>query len=392
MANQWETEAANNAANNAAQNAYNQGMLELGNQKLAFDKAKQAWQETMDKAGLTGTFDGMPTQAALQFGAEQFGIWGAPQQGQETLASKQQTFSQGLSNAALYGQNVGPGGAAAGQQTLGGLAEQRAAQAQQQSQAQQYLSLLSSLRGPADWAKYQQVLGSTPGGMRDLVGAAMGQYVPGGGATTGYQPEAASLQSMMGQITGQGYNPAAAGQPLNMPNVYAQNSQGMYAQQPQQQQMTPMQQQVQQMFQPPAGTQAQPQMQNMRYTQGGAPAPNTTEQMLQASVNPAYKQQLQQQQQPAQQTMQLLQAQGNGTNMMGAQQPGQPPANQMNLPAPNQIAAQSWNNLAPSQKEMLMGQYEAQGWHKPDVEALRNQALPKHAANAPTAGTFRLRS
>jgi hypothetical protein len=39
----------------------------------------------------------------------------------------------------------------------------------------------------------------------------------------------------------------------------------------------------------------------------------------------------------------------------------------------------------------MLGDYEAQGWYKPDVEALFNQSLPKYAANAPTAGTFRLR-
>src|SRR5262245_62421119 len=73
-----------------------------------------------------------------------------------------------------------------------------------QQQAQSYLNLLSGLRGPADWAKYQQVLGATPGGMRDLVSAAMGQYMPGGGATTGVQPQAASLQTLQQQVAGGG--------------------------------------------------------------------------------------------------------------------------------------------------------------------------------------------
>ena len=407
-ANQWEVDAARQSANDAAQNAYNQGMLELGRQDLAFKKAQQAWKETMEKAGLTGTFEGAPTQAALQYGAEAFGVWGAPQQGQTTLSKQQQDWAQAAQNAAMYGSNVGQGGPAAGTLTLGGAEqqftqglrtqqEQRAAQQQQQAQAQAYLQLLSSLRGPADWAKYQQVLGSTPGGMRDLVGAAMGQYVPGGGATTGYAPEAVSLQSMMGQVSGQGYNPAAAGQPLNTPNVYGQNSAGMYAQQP-------YANQIQQMFQPPPGTQAAAtqaapaaQVQYsptdtgsmVNYSGYGNPAAQT-QAMLQGQTNPqAYAQQAMQQ--PQQQNNQALNAQGGGTNTMGAQPAGQPQANQMNLPAPNQIAAQSWNNLAPSQRDMLMGQYEAQGWHKPDVEALRQQALPKYAANAPTAGTFRLR-
>jgi hypothetical protein len=39
----------------------------------------------------------------------------------------------------------------------------------------------------------------------------------------------------------------------------------------------------------------------------------------------------------------------------------------------------------------MKGQWESQGWYKPDVEALMNQALPKYATNAPSAGTWRLR-
>jgi hypothetical protein len=166
-------------------------------------------------------------------------------------------------------------------QWLRAAQEARANQSAQQQTAQNYLTLLSNLRGPADWAKYQQVLGSTPGGMRDLTAAAMGQYIPGGGATTGVQPQAANLNTLQQQVAGQ---PAA----------------------------------------------------------------------------------------------------GNGTNLGGADQ------NQMNLPAPNQFAPQTWKALAPSQQQMVLGQYESQGWYKPDVEALMNQGLPKYASNAPTAGTWRL--
>ena len=91
------------------------------------------------------------------------------------------------------------------------------------------------------------------------------------------------------------------------------------------------------------------------------------------------------QQQQAQPTPdQQQQAQGGGTNMYGGQQ------QQYNLPAPNQIAAQSWNNMAPSQQQMLLGQYEANGWDKNDVQALYNQALPKYAQNQGGAGTWRL--
>src|SRR5262252_9580202 len=97
-------------------------------------------------------------------------------------------------------------------------------QAQQAQLAQQntqnYLQLLSNLRGPADWAKYQQVLGATPQGMRDLTAAAMGQYIPGGGATTGQQPQAANLQTLQQQVAGNGGG--AGAQPGSQDNPLGQ--------------------------------------------------------------------------------------------------------------------------------------------------------------------------
>jgi hypothetical protein len=291
------TDVFRKAADDAARDAYNQGMLRNEGEKLALERAKQAWLETYQKAELTGMYEGQFTMPTQQWQAETFGTWGAPGQGQQTQSAQQQAWEQAWRNAQTYGQYYGVGQApATGTSTqaaqeqqytqwLRAAQEARANQAQQQQTAQNYLKLLSELRGPADWAKYQQVLGATPGGMRDLTAAAMGQYIPGGGATTGQQPQAVNLQTMQQQIQGQ----------------------------------------------------------------------------------------------------------GGGTNMMGADQAqaGQPAMGQ--LPAPNQIAPQSWKNLAPSQQQMIMGEYEAQGWHKPDVEALFAQSLPKYATNAPTAGTFRLR-
>jgi hypothetical protein len=455
-------------AKQEADNAYNNSVLQGQSQDRALNAAKFAWQQTMDKAGLTGKFEGewtIPTQMGF---AQTFGSWGAPTAGQKTQSMLGQEFGQGATNAQMYGQYYAPGtGPQAGQQTLGGIRQEAdigaqnaglfgswgtpqagqrtlsaeeqaftqdlrnkqfglAEQGQQQNTAQNYLQLLASLRGPADWAKYQEVLGSTPGGMRDLVGAAMGQYVPGGGATTGVRPQAANLQTMMAQVNGQPITPGMTGGQMQMPQ-----SLGM----PQQQ--TPMSAAQQQQFggpQPsvgsnPQGTQPQPQQAAQQWD----PA-----RMAQYQTDPQrqayYQQQLQQaqgQQQggytPMQQSVaqmfqpsaggvnangeqtalrdygaseamraqgaynnQQLNAMGNGTNTMGAQQPGQPQANQMNLPAPNQIAAQSWKNMAPSQQQMLLGAYESQGWHKPDVQALYEQSLPKYAGNAPSAGTFKL--
>src|SRR5215471_1070784 len=372
------------------------------------------------------------SNAVAQFNKEH------PAQAQQTLAGQQQQFMQGLQTEQ----------------------EARAAQAQQQSQAMGYLNLLSNLRGPADWAKYQQVLGSTPGGMRDLVAAAMGQYVPGGGATTGVAPQAASLQSMMAQVGGYDYSGQGGGQ-LNTPSVYQGG--GTYQPQP----STPTwEQKAWAQQQGAAGApQTLGQQQNAQGTaawnmegnlQGGAPAqwtantyggagtgwnaanatrPGATSseqltggayrtampssghggQIWQGPKSGSAWDQYSQQQQaqnaaagnfgvaqnmpqtqqawgtgigtsPNQQmtSNQYVQATGNGTNMYGGQQ------QQYNLPAPNQISSQSWNNFTPSQQQMLLGQYEAAGWDKNDVQALYNQSLPKYGTNTSTAGTWRL--
>jgi hypothetical protein len=249
-----------------------------------------------------------------------YGSNAAPGANQQTLAAQNQYFQQAAQEAGLTGWYNAPGSTATtganptpgqGQQTLAAQ-NQYWNQAFQQGQANQtntqaYLNILANLRGPADWAKYQQVLGSTPGGMRDLYAAAMGQYVPGGGATTGVNPQAANLQTLREQVGGYTSNP---GQPQQPGQVWGSGI-GTGAQQ-----MTPDQAQ---------------------------------------------------------------QATGNGTNMYGS-----------NMPAPNQISAQSWNNFTPSQQQMFLGMYENQGWDKGDVEALYKQSLPKYGTNTATAGTWRM--
>jgi hypothetical protein len=260
-----------------------------------------------------------------------YGGYGMPTEGQQTLGAQQQYWQQGFSQsqADIAQQNW-----------------QKAFQAQQGQNVQQntlaYLQQLASLRGPADWAKYQQVLGSTPQGMRDLYSAAMGQYIPGGGATSGVAPQAADLSTMQQQMAGgQGY---------------AQQQGGYYPPNNQQNQMLA------------SGNQ---QYQNQMLASGGyrnAALPNGGNTGMSGD----------------QMSAQSVQATGNGTNMYGG------PQQQYNLPAPNQISNQAWNNMAPSQQQMLFGMYEANGWDKGDVEALRQQSLPKYGTNNATAGTWRL--
>ena len=421
--------AATNKAQQAAQAAYQAGMLGNQGEYLALARAQFAWQQEMDKAGLTGMYQGAYTMPTQQWFAGSFGSWGTPQAGQQTLEGQAQQFGQGLQAAQFQAQ------------------QQQAAQ----QNAQAYLQLLSQLRGPADWAKYQQVLGSTPGGMRDLVAAAMGQYVPGGGATTGVSPEAVSLQSMMGQVGGQPWGPAQGLQlpgTIASPTPYSPTQPGAPGSVPPGTPGAPVAQGGPSANRPifdQAGGAGQQLGGNpfVGYERGTAPQQPvgnvTSLGTTTGYYNPAMGGGAPGGQFGAQGSSfadQFRAAMGGGggaggggqtmyfnPNQVGGAAPGGqlapgglqlpprggegPPPQQpgtgtqqeamggganifSRLPAPNQIAPQSWKNLAPSQQQMLLGGWESQGWDKNDVTALFNQSLPRYAANAPTAGTWRM--
>jgi hypothetical protein len=468
------------AANLAAQQAYNRARLNLETEQMALNKAQQAWTEQYQTAQLTGFFQGAPTLAARQFAAQTFGANEMPAAGQTTLDLEQQRWAQAQGLANAFGTWYRPGtqpvpgqttlqqqaqafaqGAAQFQQqralfeeALNAQREARMAQGQQQEQAQAYLNLLSGLRGPADWAKYQQVLGATPGGMRDLVAASMGQYLPGGGATTGMQPTPVSLQSMYQDVSGQPWMGGAAawggqpggtggmwnwgamqGSPITQvttganPTVQIAGPGGLtpeaisriqqaaterWGQSAWQQGLfedliargTPIERAVQlasvnatdlkttQEVINAAGINATVVGGQVPQAAGAPGSPTST------SLNPWYVP-------PGGTAQQGLNPYFFSTGGTVGGQPLQPggavptggtqptasfPAPQTlgGLPMPNQIAPQTWRNLAPSQQQLLVGAYEAQGWHPQDVLALFSQSLPRYATNAPMAGTFRL--
>lgn len=135
---------------------------------------------------------------------------------QETMAAQNQYFNQAQQYAQTYGQYYAPSAPGqtaqagtnapqAGQQTLAGqqqaFSQNLQTQQFQQSAAQSYLGLLSQLQGPADYGQYLKVLGSTPSGIQGLVGAAAGNYIPGGGSS-GTAPQAQTLQNLVGAATG----------------------------------------------------------------------------------------------------------------------------------------------------------------------------------------------
>lgn len=224
-----------NAAQQAAYQAYLNAKLNLDTDDLAFRKATQAFSEKIQAAALTGTYEGAPTQAAQQ----------------------QQASITGMYN---------------------GMPTEQAREANNKT-ALDYLNLISAQKGPQDYGTYLRTLGSTPGGLRDLVASAAGQYVPASGATTGVVPTPASLGGLV--------NAAATG----------------------------------------------------------------------ASGQTTY-------------------------------------ASYMNdiagLPAPNQIAPASWNAYTQSQKDMLLGAYQSQGWNPKDVQDLYAQSLPRYAYAGGTTGTVKL--
>jgi hypothetical protein len=264
------------------------------------------------------------------------GTWNPNPQGTptETQAAQQQYFNQAQQLAQTYGQYYSPntpGGAAqggvnapqAGQQTLAGqqqgFTENLQTQQFQQQSAQQYLQLLSQLQGPADYGQYLKVLGSTPGGIQNLVGAAAGQYLPGGGSS-GTAPQGQTLGNLVGAATGYGQQ-SAAQQNYNQLMGATSGQAG-------------------------TGT-------------GASTAPNYTGQ------------------------------QGTGSASPGGMNYNDFMATAQGLPAPSQIAPQSFNAMAPSQQQMLGSMYSNLGYAKGDINALYQQSLPKYAAGS-SSGNFRL--
>ena len=63
-----------------------------------FEDDIRRWNETfgITQAGVTGTYQGNPTLPALTSYATQFGTWGVPQAGQQTLAAQNQAYQQQL--------------------------------------------------------------------------------------------------------------------------------------------------------------------------------------------------------------------------------------------------------------------------------------------------------
>jgi hypothetical protein len=274
-------------AQQAAYQAYLNARLNLETDAQAFSQAQQAFTNHITEAGLTGTYNGQPTLAA---------------------------------------------------------------QAQQQSTANDYLKLIAGLRGPQDYGQYLKVLASTPGGMKDLVASAAGRYVPGGG-TTGVQPTPVSLGGVVGQATagaGVGQGAAPAGPLLQVTGTDPATGNPLYQ------------------------TRSGPKTEMQIYTElnnaGYTGAQDITSKLQ------------------AYQTM----GGGGGTASPQQAQYADYMATASGLPAPNQISPAAYNAYTTTQKQLLSGMYEAQGFNPQDVTDLYKQSLPRYAYSGPTTGTVKL--
>src|SRR5215831_2923679 len=69
-----------NNAQQAAYQAYLNSKLSLDTDQLAFQKATQAFQNEINKAAVTGMYQGQPTFPAMQAWSQIFGTYGMPTQ------------------------------------------------------------------------------------------------------------------------------------------------------------------------------------------------------------------------------------------------------------------------------------------------------------------------
>lgn len=266
------------AATNA-EIAYKQGIINHYKDSDALAAATQAFKETIDAAGLTGVFQGQQTLAAQKQFADMLGTY----QGQQTLEAQKQA-------AEMLGMYQGQTTLAAQKQYFDQAFQQ---QQQNQKAVQDYLTLLSQLRGPADYGQYLKVQASTPQGLTSLAQAAAGA----GGRVPSFG------------YTGAGTSPVT---PSTLVGGAAGGTAGGTT--------------------PAAG--------------GTTPASTTYADYTAATQG---------------------------------------------LPAPSSIAPQNWNAMTDTQRQLLLGMYEAAGWNTTDVQKQYAASLPKFGmTNAATTGSTRL--
>jgi hypothetical protein len=176
---------ANAQAMQAAQLAYQDWVMRTGDDKLAFEKAQQEYENKYNEQLFA--YQKQKDQWTLQQSAGYFDVDG---QRTQTLAG--------------IAQEAGLTGMYQGKPTF-----QR--EQYESGVMENLLGLQAGLRGPENYAQYLKVLGSTPQGMRDVVNAAAGRFqMPStSGVTPGQTTTPADLQSLLRDVTSGGANAQA---------------------------------------------------------------------------------------------------------------------------------------------------------------------------------------
>jgi hypothetical protein len=171
-----------------------QHMVEMDKERLAIERANEAWKRSFEEAQLTGYFEGKPTAEWLATQADITGYF----EGKPTLQRE-------LSMAELTGYyNDAP--------TL--QREQLESQT-----ALELLNLVAQLRGPRNAFQQAAVLNNIPGGLQDMLGALAGKYELSGYGSPYTNVEPVTLANFAQDVMagGQGYtfNPPGTQAPAN---------------------------------------------------------------------------------------------------------------------------------------------------------------------------------
>ena len=404
----YATLTANAQAMQAAQLAYQDWSMRTGDDRLAFEKANEAYRQTFEQA---------------QFAYKQKqDLWNLQQS-----AGFYEVDGQRTPTLAGIAQQAGLTGYYNGAPTF-------AREQHQDSTMMGLLGLQANLRGPENYGQYLKVLGSTPQGMRDVVNAAAGRYtLPGtSGVTPGAQPTPVSLQSLLRDVTSGGYGAQAGGAPGWAPppqgwgtagapgagggTEYAGGTPGFYPPPPERTADganyaggTPG-------FYPPPPERTADGANYAGGTPGFYPPPpeRTADGMNYAGGTPGFY--------PAPDPSQKRRPRTGrttpGAPRASARRPrsarwlavlGAPPAAggggaapaggiqgewaqalSGGLPNPNQFNLKNYTRMSPTQRAMLLSAYESQGWEKADVQHMIQQSSPLGAVGTGgQTGTYR---
>jgi hypothetical protein len=365
-ASQLATTAALNAATQAAQQEYLKSKLKFEErqfdnlsafqkEELSFKRAQEAFNQELQKAQLTGDFNGTPT---WQKTVQEAGLTGY-YNGQSTLAREQLAQSEAALTGYLNGKNTLARdtfdqrtgellGFINGQNTLSRdelnarIGEMLGYYNGQNTLGRDELNqrtglgvmqLAADLRGPKNAFQYAKVLNGTPQGMRDIVSAAFGSYkLPGSGGGDPYAPqEAASVQGLYSDVL-HGVQVPSYGAPAQVtpPGVNAPTNQYNYE---------PTGNGSYNVY--PPGVQAP--AQRGQYSTMTPMDPHAANSAAHTQANAA-------------------------------------------LPMPNQWNASNINNMGQYQKDLLLAAYEAQGYDPTSAWETFKQSLPDYGG--PKKGTL----